>query len=122
MEFPEIEAAACGSLFYSAHANDQRWIPVFVFSKSHLKIGFVFEYIRSRWAYSEIHCFEKIGNFSALDQDDILCHLRFALFFLQSAEFHRSQALHLREQVLVDRSGRALLRKLTVIGDRVLKG
>ena len=121
-EFPESEVTACGSLFRSTGASHQPWIPVFVLSKSHLQIGVAFAFVGGRWAYSEIFKLDKVVDFSCRDEGDVLHNLRFALFFYQSAEYHRSCKVLCDTKHLVDGKGKVLLQDADVLGYRVIEG
>uniref|UniRef100_A0A7S0NAJ0 Aminoglycoside phosphotransferase domain-containing protein n=1 Tax=Cryptomonas curvata TaxID=233186 RepID=A0A7S0NAJ0_9CRYP len=121
-EFPESEVTACGSLFRLTGASHQPWIPVLVLSKSHLQIGVAFAFVGGRWAYSEIFKLDKRADFSVSDEGDVLSNLRFALFFCQSAEYHRESKDLCDTKHLVDRNGRILLEDAALLGNRVIVG
>jgi len=117
--FPEAEAAAYSSLFFENNKiNPHWWIPIFVLSKTHFKIGVAFNGIGQRWAYSEI--FEKTGLSD--NPFDHLQLLQFTYFMMHSANVHRVYEVKNDLRGLVDASGDVIFHQETVIGARVLFG
>ena len=121
-EFPEIKVTACANWLSLNGAIKCPWIPVFVLSRNHLRIGVAFNGVCLRWAYSEIYSY--VGE-RAFDSDNLLLLLRFTKFICEAAEYHR-QCLHSilydAPLHLVDSNGETLMEIEKVIGYRVLSG
>ena len=120
-EFPEIEVTAFARLLAARKALASQWIPVFVLSKTHFRIGVAFNGIAFRWAYSEIFCF---FNDDGSWGENVLMLMRFARFLIQAADFHRKwkDPNQLERVNLVDNTGSELIQVQNILGCRVLLG
>ena len=121
-EFPEIEVTACANWLRLCGAIRCAWIPVFVLSRNHLRVGVAFNGVCLRWAYSEIYSY--VGE-RAFDSDNVLLLLRFTKFICEAAEFHQ-KCLHTIDPDmplhLADSNGKILIEIENIIGYRALKG
>ena len=121
-DFPEIEVTAFAGLLWANDPSILPWTPVFVLSKTHLRIGVAFDGILDSRAYSEIFSYLNLNLFDSGEQHFLML-LRFTRFLIQAADFHRKYkgpvGLPLN---LVDSSGMELIRVEGILGFRVLLG
>lgn len=122
-KFPESQGSAYAPLFVNAGSCVHRWLPVFVLSKDHYQFGVTFDGINARWAYSEIcHLRCPRRDFTPGSDEDVLSILQFAQFFVETAIYHRDFKNEWPQSHLVDKSGQILLKYLSVVYGRVLRG
>ena len=85
--FPEAQACIYANYFEKAECCSHRWMPTFVLTKNSFLIGVSFYTKLGRWALAEIDSFAKNAFF---EEGEALLLLRFAEFFFEAANFHRS--------------------------------
>jgi hypothetical protein len=109
--FPEAQACICANYFEKAECYSNRWMPTFALTKNNFLIGVSFYTKLGRWALAEIDSFAKNAFF---EESEALVLLRFAEFFFEASNFHRSYAdPDYIEGAIVDKTG-SKLRKLVL--------
>lgn len=122
-KFPEAQACATARCFSEASSFRHPWVPIFVMSRTHLKIGLAYECHGVRWYYSEIFEYVKDCSFSPDSEDDVLMFSRFTDFLFRAADYSTKFAGLGDGYNFVDKAGSKILaNQVQIIGDRVLKG
>ena len=123
-EFPEIEVTSCARSLGANKAIHTNWIPVFVLSRNHFRIGVAYDSAVSRWVYCEIAHHFSIGRLVFGHPEDALDLLRLTKFLFEAAKLHKrwTATSSITPLNLVNSEGMEFMAIEKVVGRRVLFG